>query len=41
MRPTTIALLLWVDMSLERGWADESPRFALQAGLICHIGKLW
>lgn len=32
---------LRVDMSLERGWADESPRYALQAGLICRLGKLW
>ncbi|WP_005037033.1 transporter [Holophaga foetida] len=32
---------LTVDMSVERGWADASPRFAFNAGLIYRIGKLW
>lgn len=32
---------LTVDMSVERGWAEASPRFAFNAGLIYRIGKLW
>nr|WP_320131254.1 transporter [uncultured Holophaga sp.] len=32
---------LTVDMSVEHGWAEASPRYALNAGLVYRIGKLW
>jgi len=32
---------LKVDLSVERGWAQASPRFAFNAGLIYRIGKIW
>jgi len=32
---------LKVDMSLERGWSDAAPRWALNAGLVYRIGHLW
>ncbi|MBP1627629.1 MAG: hypothetical protein H6Q00_2104 [Holophagaceae bacterium] len=32
---------LTVDMSVERGWTDASPRFAINAGLVYRIGKVW
>lgn len=32
---------LTLDMSVERSWAEASPRFAFNAGLIYRFGKLW
>lgn len=32
---------LRVDASVERGWANESPRFALNVGLIYRLGRIW